>query len=270
MIIIGEKINGTRPQVADAIRGRDATFVRALAIRQFEAGATYLDVNAGTLPQQEPDDMVWLVETMQEAVPEVTLCLDSGNPAALRAGIRRAARPVMLNSVSGEVSRVEGVLPLALEFQTELILLALDDRGIPPTAEDRLAIVRRLVERTRAGGLPDDKLYVDPLVLAVSTGSENGKITLETCRRIKEEFPVVHLTCGLSNVSFGSPLRSALNQAFMAVAIEAGMDSCIINPEDRELRAAMLAAEALLGKDRHCLTFNRAFRAGKIGPPKAT
>lgn len=269
MIVIGEKINGTRRQVASAIRDRDADFVRDLAIRQFEAGAAYLDLNAGSVPEREPDDMVWLVETVQTAVPDATLCLDSGNPSALRAGIQKAVRPVLLNSVSGETARVEGVLPLALEFQTELILLALDDQGIPPTAEGRLAVVRRLIEMTRAGGLPDEKLYVDPLVLAISTGVENGNVTLETCRRIKAEFPAVHLTCGLSNVSFGMPLRSVLNQTFVALATQAGMDSAIVNPEDRELRAAILAAEVLLGKDRHCLAFNRAFRAGRIGPPKA-
>ncbi|HTY25463.1 MAG TPA: dihydropteroate synthase [Desulfomonilaceae bacterium] len=266
MIIIGEKINGTRKQVAEAIQNRDANFIRDLAARQFENGASYLDVNAGTLPKREPEDMVWLVETVQKAVPDATLCLDSANHQALRAGIEKADKVPMLNSLSGEKFRIQGVLPLACEFQTELIMLALDDKGIPKTSEGRLDIVRSLIEMTRAGGLPDEKLYVDPLVMAISTGTENGNITLETCRKILKEFPKVHLTCGLSNISFGMPLRSILNQAFMVLAIEVGMDSAIINPEERELRGMMMAAETLLGKDRHCLNFNRAFRAGKIGP----
>ena len=266
MIIIGEKINGTRKQVAEAIQNRDTDFIRDLAARQFENGASYLDVNAGTLPKREPEDMVWLVETVQKAVPDTTLCLDSANHQALRAGIEKADKVPMLNSLSGEKFRIQGVLPLACEFQTELIMLALDDKGIPKTSEGRLDIVRSLVEMTRAGGLPDEKLYVDPLVMAISTGTENGNITLETCRKILKEFPKVHLTCGLSNISFGMPLRSILNQAFMVLAVEAGMDSAIINPEERELRGMMMAAETLLGKDRHCLNFNRAFRAGKIGP----
>ena len=172
----------------------------------------------------------------------------------------------MINSLSGEKFRIDGVLPLACEFQTELVVLALDDNGIPKTSEGRLDIVRRLVEMTRKGGLPDEKLFVDPLVMAISTGTENGNITLETCRKIMEEFPKVHLTCGLSNISFGMPLRPILNQAFMVLAIQAGMDSTIINPEERELRSIMMAAETLVGKDRHCMNFNRAFRAGKIGP----
>lgn len=266
MIVIGEKINGTRKAVAQAIQERDPAFIGDLARRQLEGGATYLDINAGTLPQREPEDMAWLVETVQEAAAEAVLCLDSANAQALRAGLAKAARTPMLNSLSGEQFRVEGVLPLACEFQTELIVLALDDNGIPRTSEGRLAIVRRLVAMTRAGGLPDRKLFVDPLVMAISTGTDNGNVTLETCRKIREEFPEVHLTCGLSNISFGMPLRSLLNQAFMVLLAQAGVDSVIINPEERELRGIMFAAETLLGKDRHCLNFNRAFRAGKIGP----
>lgn len=268
MIIIGEKINGTRKQVARAISDRNGAFIKELALRQFENGAAYLDINAGTLPQSEPDDMAWLVDNVQEAAPDAFICLDSGNPVALRAGIERASKTPMLNSLSGEKFRIEGVLPLACEFKTELIILTLDDNGIPPTGEGRLAVVRRLIEMTRNGGLPDEKLYVDPLVMAISTGTENGNITLETCRKIRDEFPKVHLTCGLSNISFGMPLRSVLNQGFLALAIQAGMDSVIINPEERDLRAIMMAVETLLGKDRFCMNFNRAFRAGKIGPER--
>jgi len=268
MIIIGEKINGTRKQVAQAIQNRDADFIRQLAEQQFESGATYLDINAGTLPQREPEDMAWLVENVQEAVPEAILSLDSANPVALRAGIEKATKTPMINSLSGEKFRIDGVLPLACEFQTELIVLSLDDKGIPKTSEGRLEVVRRLVEMTRKGGLCDGKLYIDPLVMAISTETVNGNVTLETCRKILEEFPEVHLTCGLSNISFGMPLRPMLNQAFMVLAIQAGMDSAIINPEERELRGIMMAAETLVGKDRHCMNFNRAFRAGKIGPKR--
>jgi len=268
MIIIGEKINGTRKQVAAAIVNRDADFIRGLALRQFQSGASYLDINAGSLAGREPQDMAWLVEIVQEAVPDAALCLDSVNHRALRAGIEKSSKIPMLNSLSGEKSRVDSVLPLACEFGTELIVLALDDNGIPRTGDGRLEIVRRLVGMTRNGGLPDEKLYVDPLVMAISTGTDNGNITLETCRKIKEEFPGVHLTCGLSNISFGMPLRSIINRAFLVLAIQAGMDSAIVDPEERELRGIMMAAETVLGKDRHCLNFNRAFRAGKIGPKK--
>ena len=124
MIIIGEKINGTRKQVATAIQERDGRVYRGLARSQFRNGASYLDINAGTLPRQEPEDMAWLVENVQEAAPDATLCLDSANHEALRMGIERSAKTPMLNSLSGEKFRIQGVLPLACEFQTELIIRA--------------------------------------------------------------------------------------------------------------------------------------------------
>ncbi|MDR2945719.1 MAG: methyltetrahydrofolate cobalamin methyltransferase [Candidatus Adiutrix sp.] len=270
MIIIGEKINGTRKKVGEAILARDADFIRDLARKQVEAGANYLDVNAGTTPSREPEDMVWLVNQVHEATPDTPICLDSPNPLALAAGLEvvKSFNPakIMVNSLSGEAKRVEGVLPLAVKYQTELIVLALDDQGIPETVEGRLVIVRRLVEMCRKQGLPDENLYIDPLVMTISTNTGAGLVTLDTLRAIKSEFPKVHMTCGHSNISFGMPLRSILNQAFMALTIDAGLDSAISDPENRDLKAMALAAETLLGRDRHCLKFNRAFRAGLIGP----
>ena len=270
MIIIGEKINGTRGKVGEAIKNRDADFIRDLAKKQCQAGAAYLDVNAGTLPAQEPQDMVWLIERTHEAAPEAILCLDSANPEALAAGLEKAMsyspKKLMINSLSGECKRIEGVLPLAAKYKTELIVLALDDNGIPETMDGRMAIVRRLVELCRAQGLADESLYVDPLVMTISTNTQAGLITLDTIRAVKSEFPKVHLTCGHSNISFGMPLRSILNQAFMALTIQAGLDTAISDPENRDLKAMALAAEALLGRDRHCLKFNRAYRAKQIGP----
>ncbi|MDR1044765.1 MAG: dihydropteroate synthase [Candidatus Adiutrix sp.] len=270
MLIIGEKINGTRKKVAEAISSRDADFIRELAKKQFAAGAAYLDVNAGTLPQTEPDDLVWLVRLVREAAPEAVVCLDSANPEALKAGLeevkKSGAPKVMINSLSGEQKRLDHVLPLASEYRAELIVLALDDRGIPETVEERLAIARRLIGLCREKGLKDEDLYLDPLVMTISTNTKGGLVTLDTIRAIKAEFPKVHQTCGHSNISFGMPLRSVLNQSFMALTIQAGLDTAISDPENRDLKAMAMATEALLGMDRHCLKFNKAFRARQIGP----
>lgn len=266
MIVIGEKINGTRKAVGAAIRERDEERIKQLAIDQVKAGSDYLDVNAGTPPEREPDDMAWLVSTIQETV-DVPLCLDSANPEALKAGLALVKKPPIINSVSGEKPRIDGVLPLALEYRTGLILLALDDAvGIPGTSEGRLDIVHRLVAMARQGGLREDQLFVDPLVTAVSTGNENALLTFETIRMIRQAYPEAHVTCGLSNVSFGLPLRSLINQTFMAMCIQMGLDSAIIDPNDRDLTGAVAAAEMLMGRDRYCQRFNRAYRAGKIGP----
>lgn len=267
MIIIGEKINGTREHVAKAIKARDAAFIKELAVNQTKAGADFLDVNAGTHPSQEPEDMTWLVQTSQEAC-DTRLCLDSANPKALRAGIEACNTLPMLNSLSGEQSRVGGVLPLAIEYKTELVVLALDDNGIPKTAEQRLDIVRRLIAMTRDGGLSDDKLYVDPLVTTIATDNNSGLIAFETIRRIRSEFPEVHITCGLSNISFGQPSRTIINQAFASLAIGAGMDSAIVDPMESGLRNAVYSAEMVMGMDPDCLNYNQAHRSGLIGKSK--
>lgn len=265
MLIIGEKINGTRQEVAKAIRERDAGFVTRLAREQAEAGSSYLDVNAGTAPDREPEDLAWLVDTVQAAC-DLPLCLDSANPEALRAALAVTARTPMINSVSGETDRIEGVLPLAAEHGTELVLLALDDQGIPATGEARMAVVDRLVALAREGGLDDRKLFIDPLVTAIATGTDNALVTCDTIRRVRAAYPNVHITCGLSNVSFGMPLRGLVNRTFLAMAVQVGLDSAIADPGDRELRETMLAAEALMGLDRFCMNFTKAFRSGRIGP----
>ena len=263
MIIIGEKINGTRKAVARAIREKDADFIQQLAISQVEAGSAYLDVNAGTAPEREPDDMAWLVNTVQ-AVCETPLCLDSTNPNAIKAGLDLVKKTPLINSVSGEKSRVEGILPLALQYKTEVVLLALDDAGIPPASDGRTKIVDKLVALAKKGGLLESQLYVDPVVTAISTGTGNALITFETIRQIRAAYPRIHITSGLSNISFGMPLRALINRTFMCMAVQAGLDSAIADPEDRQLMGVMAAAEMLIDNDKFCQRFGRAFREGRI------
>lgn len=268
MIIIGEKINGTRQKVAEAILNRNVEFIQDLASRQVEAGAGILDVNAGTQMDRESDDLVWLIQTI-EAVTDVPLALDSANPRALSAACQVVKRTPILNSLSGEKKRVEGVLPLACERQTGLIILALDDIGIPTSVEKRLEIVLRLVEMTRRGGLPDNQLYIDPLVTTLATDTASGQRAFEAMRQIKNAVPDAHLTVGLSNISFGLPARSVVNQAFAVLAMAAGLDSAIIDPEDPYLRSILYAGEMVLGQDRLCINYLRAYRGGLIStPPK--
>ena len=264
MIVIGEKINGTRGEVARAIKERNSDFMERLALEQINCGADFLDINAGTHPDQEPEDVIWLVKTVQK-VTDATLTVDSANPKALLSGIEAAKSLPMINSLSGERSRVEGVLPLACRYNTELVVLALDDNGIPQTAEQRLEIIRRLVKLTRKGGLADHKLYIDPLVTTIATDNNSGILAFETIRRIKQEFPEVHITCGLSNISFGQPSRSVINQAFAPLAIGAGLDSAIMDPCDKGLLGIIYAAEMVLGMDPDCMGYAQAHRKGLVG-----
>ena len=263
MKIIAEKINGTRAQVAKAVAERDVDLIGTLAKRQAEAGAHWIDVNAGTHPDREPDDLVWLVNSVQE-VTDLPLSLDSTNPKGLAAAIKATRRTPMINSISGEPYRLSGVLPIAAEHGCPTIALCMDEQGIPKGVEARLEAIRRVIDATRRAGVPDDKIYVDPLLMTIATDTECGNVALDTMRAVRAEFPAAHLTVGLSNVSFGLPLRSLINRTFLVLAMSAGLDTVIADPLDCEMRAAMLAADLLFGRDKHCMTYLRAHRAGLL------
>jgi 5-methyltetrahydrofolate--homocysteine methyltransferase len=268
MNIIGEKINGTRKEVAAAIAKRDAEFIAALARRQAKAGAHWLDVNAGTAPEREPEDLVWLVQTVQAAA-DVPLCLDSTDAQALAAALKEVKRPPLINSISGEPRRLDEILPLAAAHGCEVIALAMDECGIPPTADRRMRAIERVLAATRGAGIDDNRVYVDPLVMTVATNTAAAGVTLDVIRSVHSAFPKAHIALGLSNVSFGLPARALVNRTFLTLALAAGIDTAMIDPTDANLKATLLATELLLGRDRHCLTFTRAYRAGLIGMHQA-
>jgi cobalamin-dependent methionine synthase I len=261
MKIIGEKINGTCTSVKKAIAERDQAFIRDLARKQAQAGSAWLDINAGTHPGQEKDDLIWLIDTVQ-AVVDIPLCLDSTNPEALAAAIKVVDQTPMINSISGEQDRLNGILPLVADHGCQVIALAMGGRRIPETCEERLEAVHKVINATRAAGIPDEHIYVDPLVMTISTDVQNGLLFFNTMKAIGDAYPEVHLTAGLSNISFGLPARSYINRAFLILAVKEGLDCAILDPLDQELKAALLAAELLLGRDQHCLNYTRAYRTG--------
>jgi len=263
MLIIGEKLNGTLKKTAAAIASRDVEFVQDLARKQVEAGANYLDVNAGTGSGKEAEDLVWLIETAQAAV-DVPLCLDSANPIALKSGMECVKQTPMVNSISGEANRLDGILPLVAERGSPVIALLLDDHGIPDNLEGRLKIASHILERARQAGVPDGKIYVDPLAMAISTRTEGALVALETMRILRAENPDVKFSIGLSNISFGLPARTLINQAFLAQLLAAGLDAAIINPMEQGLINMLYATEMILGRDRFCRNYTTAFRKGKI------
>lgn len=267
MRIIGEKINGTRKRVAQAIAERDADFIQDLARKQAEAGSTWLDVNAGTHPDREPDDLVWLIDNIQ-SVTDTPLSLDSANPKALQVAIKAVKQTPLINSISGEPERLNNVLPIVAEHGCPVIALAMDEKKIPETSEKRFEVVTRIITKTRSMGVPDSNLYFDPLAMTISTNTQSAMIAFETMRRVREAYPEAHLTIGLSNISFGLPGRSFVNRYFLSLAMQAGLDSAILDPLDREIQAAILTSELLLGRDNHCLNFIRASRKGLFEKPE--
>ncbi|MCL1834600.1 MAG: methyltetrahydrofolate cobalamin methyltransferase [Oscillospiraceae bacterium] len=264
MIIIGEKINGAIPSVAAAIAARDEGLIRGLALRQTEAGAHYLDVCAGTAPELEREALEWLIGVVQGAV-ETPICIDSPDPEVLRDVYHLIERPGIINSVSGEGRKCEIIYPLIAGTGWKVIALTCDDDGIPADTGRKIEIGLKLIDLAGEYGITPDRIFIDTLVMSLSVVNDALPNFLEALTRIREKSPEVRFTSGLSNISFGTPKRKLINQYFLAFALQAGMDSAIMDPTDEVLYAGILAVEAILGRDRFCRTYNKAYRSGKLG-----
>ncbi len=260
MLIVGERINSSRPAIARAIGERDAAHIQEEAERQVAAGAQVLDVNAGASLEGEPEDLVWLVETVQGAV-EVPLCLDSPRPEALRRAAEVHQGAPMVNSITGEEDRLARVLPVVVENGARVVALTMDEAGMPGTAEERVRVAGRIAERVTAMGIPLEQVYFDPVISALATDHTQGREVLAAADGIRREFPEAHLICGLSNISFGLPNRLLLTHTFLVMLMAAGLDAVIADPTSAGFAESVIAAEALLGRDEFCMSYIGRFRA---------
>lgn len=264
MIIIGEKINSTLKAIRPAIENYDTATIQDIAKKQYEAGATFLDVNAGMFTGEEPERLVWLVNTIQE-VTDAPFSIDSPNPKAIEAALKANKNPKpIINSITDEKERYDAIMPLAVQFNTGIIALCMDDTGMPETIDERVVIAERLIGKLTKEGIAMEDIYIDPLIRPIGTGSHYGVVAIETIRRVKSEFPSVHIACGLSNISFGIPARKLMNQAFLVAAMAAGMDGAILDPLDKKLMSFMYATEALMGLDDYCMNYLTKFREGEL------
>jgi cobalamin-dependent methionine synthase I len=260
MLIIGELINCTRKKAGEAAVKRDRDFFCDLARRQADAGAHLLDVN-GDAPDHEAEFLTWLVELIQHEVG-LPLCLDSASPDALMKALPLCKERPLINSLSDEPARW-AMLPVLKEYRPKLIALCTSESGVPTGVEDRVATASRMIDRLTAEGFSLDDIYVDPCVLPVAAGP-HGQSLLTAVSRIAEAYPGVHLSAGVSNVSFGLPQRKLLNESFLLLLMSRGLDAAIVDPCDRQLMANVMAAEALSGRDAHCKNYLRAYREGKL------
>lgn len=267
MFIIGELINCTRKRVGAATQNKDADYIQEIARHQANAGADMLDVNGG-IAGREAECLTWLVNAVQETV-DIPLCLDSADPEALRAALPLCRHRPMINSITDEPARFRAVLPLLKEYHARVIALCMGEGGPPSGVEDRVVTACRLVDRLTAEGIALDNIYVDACVLPASTGPEHGKAVLEAIGQIRARYPGVHLSAGVSNVSFGLPVRKLLNEVFLLLLMARGLDAAIVDPCDRQLMMNIKAAEALLGRDEYCADYLRAYREGKLELPAA-
>ncbi|MBI5583191.1 MAG: dihydropteroate synthase [Deltaproteobacteria bacterium] len=265
--IIGERINPTgRKKLARALEENDLKMVQEEALAQVRAGAHILDVNVGVSGIDEP----WVLEEVVRVIQDVTdvpLCLDSALPQALEAGLKVYRGKALVNSVNGEEEKLNRILPLVKKYGAAVIGLTLDDRGIPRKAEDRLEIAAKIVRRAEQEGLSREDVIIDPLAMALSADHQAAVETLKALRLIRKELGV-NLTLGLSNISFGLPERTAINTAFLNMAVLNGLTCAIMDPTDWEMGRAALLGDLLLGKDENCLQYLAATArqaAGELG-----
>ncbi|MCL2493425.1 MAG: methyltetrahydrofolate cobalamin methyltransferase [Clostridiales bacterium] len=268
MIIIGEKLNGFIPRTMEAIVAKDESYIREIAKSQTEFGADYLDVCAGTAPEIERDTMKWLIGITQDTV-DTPLCIDSSDVHVLLEMMQLAKRPGILNSISGEAGKCDAILPVIRGAEWGVVALTCDQNGIPTDPEVKFQIAKDLVAKAQAHDIPLDRIFIDPLVTTLATTGTSLLSFSEAVRKIKGNWPDIHITSGLSNISFGMPFRKAINTQFLALAMSAGMDSAIMDPTSADMRATLYATDALLGNDEYCMRYLTAYRAGMIGAKKA-
>ena len=261
MLIIGEKINSTIPSVREAMQKKDIAFVQDLARRQVEGGADFIDVNTAQ-GNNEVEDMDWVVKAVQEVV-DVPLCIDTVNPEAAKKGLEVYRGKAMLNSISMEKSRLEGMLPLIKEHGCSVIALTMDDKGIPKTAEERIKIAGKIVNKLKQEEIDLEEVYIDPLVLPLAVNNDNAVTFFKCLADIKEKYEVKTVS-GLSNVSHSLPKRKLVNRYFLTICMSHGMDAAIMDPLDRKLTSAVTATKLLLNKDRFSRNYLKAYRSDML------
>ena len=269
MVIIGEKINASRKSIKNAILEKDASEIKKQISNQDEAGAAYIDLNAGTGSgdeQREIDDMKWLIDIALDTT-EKKLGIDSADPKIIKTAAEYLdnRRPWLINSIKKEKHIMDELLPLAAQHNVPLIALAMGESGIPETTDDRLKVCKAIADEADKANVPIENLYFDPLVMPLSSDHAHGMTTLNTISGIKNTLPGAKTTMGLSNVSFGLVKRSRVNEAFLIAAITHGLDSAICDPMRREVREAILLGNLVAGRDKFCRRFVRAVRKGNFG-----
>jgi 5-methyltetrahydrofolate--homocysteine methyltransferase len=257
IVLIGERINPAgKKKLAGALKAGNLEIVRREALAQVQAGADILDVNVGTFGVDEVTLLPLAVKAVIDTI-DIPLCLDSADPKALEAALKVYKGKPLINSVTGEEHSLAKVLPLVKEYGAAVIGLVQDDKGIPKDSERRVAVAHKLVERAEAAGIARENIIIDCMAFAVGADPSSGPAVIEAIQKIKAELGV-NLTLGASNVSFGLPDRNLLNDAFVVMAVAAGVTCLIVDVA--KVRPSVLAADLILGHDKHARRYIGAYR----------
>lgn len=265
MIIIGEKINGSIPAVAKAIAERDAEFIKNRAKVQAEANATFIDCCASVEETVEVETLKWMIECIQE-VTDLPISVDSPSAEVLLEAYKFCNKPGIINSVSMEGDKIDKIFKEIADTNWEVICLLSDDTGIPKTAADRLRVFDNIMAKAKEYGIKPSRLHIDPLVEMLCTSEDGIAMNVEVISTIRQQYEDIHITAAVSNISFNLPVRKLVNLGFTVLAMNAGLDSAILDPTNRDMLGLIYATEALLGLDDYCMEYIGAYREGIIGP----
>ena len=267
-VLIGERINPTgKPRLKQALKEGDMAYLQQEAAGQQESGAHMLDVNVGVPGLNEAAVLAQAVESIQ-AVTDLPLQIDTADAKALEQALRAYNGKALVNSVTGKAASMAAVFPLVKKYGGAVVALPLDEAGIPPTAEGRMEVARKILSEAQKHGIPKKDILLDGLTMTVSTDKNAALSTLETIRRAREELGLKTIL-GVSNVSFGLPRREKLNAAFFAMALAAGLDAAILNPHSAPIMEAFISGTALAGRDEQFTGYIAAFGGQEALPASA-
>ena len=253
-VLIGERINPTgKKRFKQALLENDIDYILKEGVNQQEKGVHILDVNVG-LPDIDEKAVLKSCVCELQSIIDLPLQIDTSDTAALEAALRRYNGKAMVNSVNGKKSSMDAVFPLVKKYGGVIVALTLDEGGIPETAEKRLDIAKKILAEAEKYGISKKDLIFDPLAMAVSADKNAAKITLDTVKLITEKLGA-NTTLGISNVSFGLPVRDSINSSFFTSALENGLCAAIMNPYSQKMLSAYYSFKALHGLDENCLEY---------------
>ncbi len=260
MYAIGERINGMFKSVAAAIQTQNPEPIQQLAKDQLAAGANALDVNVGPAAAEPKAAMEWLVKTLRE-VTDADLAIDTTRPDVMARGLELAGPGSIINSSKGQQEQLDIFLPMAVQHEASVVVLTIDENGIPRDANGRGEIALRAVATAMEKGLPPDRLMIDGVILPVNVTQPTPGHVLETIRNVKLlSDPPPQTVLGLSNVSQGTTQRALINRTYLVMALAAGLDAAILDVLDSPMMDAMIASELLLNNAVYCDDFLKAYR----------
>ena len=259
MFVIGERINGMYTDIKKAIQNNDKGPVQEIALKQVKAGANALDINVGPATTDKEGAMVWLVETVRE-VTDITLAVDTAKFSAMKVGLEAAGGSLIMNSTKGDDKNLDLYLPLAREHDASVIILNIDDKGVPSNVEGRVEIAMRGLAKTMEYEIDIDRVIIDPIALPVNVAQAQPANVLRAIAEIRSlSDPSPHVVIGLSNISQRCSNPSLIIRTFLAMCVGYGMDMVIADAMDKELMDAVITAELLMNKSIYCDSFLEAY-----------